>query len=71
LLPLWLLRAAVPGGSDEIVRHRYTLDGRLCAGSFAQNGKTYSDCTSDKSPDNKQENKEWCYVEKDQPVGEG
>ena len=44
-------------------RKRYTQDGRLCASAFVQDGKTYFDCTSTRSPDGEMKNKEWCYVD--------
>ena len=44
-------------------RKRYTQDGRMCASAFVQDGKTFFDCTSTRSPDGELKNKEWCYVD--------
>ena len=44
-------------------KRRYTKDGRICASAFVQDGKTYTDCTSAKSPDGQITGKEWCYVD--------
>lgn len=44
-------------------RKRYTQDGRLCAAAFVQDGKTFFDCTSTRSPDGELKNREWCYVD--------
>lgn len=41
---------------------RKTEDGRLCAKSFVQDGKTYTDCTKSNLPTGKPTDKEWCYV---------
>jgi hypothetical protein len=43
-------------------KRRYTEDGRLCAAAFSQNGQTFYDCTSSRSPDGQLKNREWCYV---------
>jgi len=43
----------IPGATDENIKHRYTEDDRMCASKFSFEGKLYTDCTSDKSPDNK------------------
>jgi len=43
-------------------KRRYTEDGRLCAAAFSQNGQTFYDCTSTRSPDGQLKNREWCYV---------
>jgi hypothetical protein len=45
----WILR----GATDEKMTHRYTEDDRICADKFKFENKVYSDCTVDKSPDNK------------------
>jgi hypothetical protein len=42
---------------------RWTKDGRLCAAAFVQDGKTFTDCTTTKSPDGKLSGKEWCYAD--------
>ncbi len=47
-------------------KRRYTEDGRLCASAFAQDGQTFFDCTSTKSPDGQNKNREWCYVDASQ-----
>jgi hypothetical protein len=44
-------------------RRRYTIDNRPCAAAFAQDGKTYFDCTLARSPDGNIPTKEWCYVD--------
>jgi len=44
-------------------RKRYTQDGRICAAAFVQDGKTFFDCTSTRSPDGELKNREWCYVD--------
>jgi hypothetical protein len=44
-------------------KKRYTEDGRPCASAFAQDGQTFFDCTSTRSPDGQNKNKEWCYVD--------
>ena len=41
-------------------KKRYTEDGRVCARAFMQEGKTYTDCTSSRSPDGQMKQKEWC-----------
>ena len=46
-----------------LAKRRYTKDGRICASAFVQDGKTYTDCTSSKSPDGRLSGKEWCYVD--------
>lgn len=43
-------------------KRRYTDDGRTCATGFVQNKQTYTDCTTTKTPDGEDSNKEWCYV---------
>lgn len=44
-------------------KKRYTQDGRLCASAFAQDGQSYFDCTTNRSPDGLLLNQEWCYVD--------
>jgi hypothetical protein len=44
-------------------KKRYTEDGRLCSNAFAQEGQTFFDCTSTRSPDGQNKHKEWCYVD--------
>jgi len=51
------------------MKHRYTHDGRRCASRFGFEGKIYTDCTTDKSPDNAATGDEWCYVDADQGLG--
>lgn len=55
----------IPGATDENSKHRYTHDGRRCAPRFGFEGKIYTDCTTDKSPDNSNTGSEWCYVDSD------
>jgi len=33
--------------------HRYTEDDRICSDKFVFEGKVYTDCSLDKTPDNK------------------
>jgi len=54
-------------GSQVMRKKRTTQDGRGCAQAFVQDGKTYYDCTSARSPDGQMKNKEWCYVDSAQP----
>jgi len=42
-------------------KRRYTEDGRVCSKAFSFNGKAYTDCTTDLSPDGNM-GKEWCFV---------
>ena len=42
-------------------KRRYTDDGRTCSTAFSFNGKAYTDCTTDLSPDGNT-GKEWCFV---------
>jgi len=44
-------------------KKRYTKGGKLCASVFVQDKITYFDCTAAKSPDGKNEKKEWCYID--------
>ncbi|CEM32701.1 unnamed protein product [Vitrella brassicaformis CCMP3155] len=44
-------------------QHRKTIDGRLCAAAFAQDGLTYTDCTDATNPDGAT-GREWCYYER-------
>ena len=39
------------------------MDGRLCSKQFAQDGRTYFDCTKSRTPDGEQTTREWCYVD--------
>lgn len=55
----------IPGATDENAKKRYTHDGRRCASRFGFEGKIYTDCTGDKSPDNAATGAEWCYVDSD------
>lgn len=44
-------------------KKRYTKDGRKCALAFKQDGVTYTDCTSAKTPDGQIPKEEWCYID--------
>lgn len=44
---------------------RKTLDGRNCAKTFVQDGKTYNDCTKANLPTGMPTDKEWCYVDEE------
>lgn len=50
-------------------QHRKTIDGRLCAAAFVQDGVTYTDCTDTKAPDGTT-GREWCFIEV-QELGKG
>jgi hypothetical protein len=39
------------------------MDNRLCSKQFAQDGKTYFDCTKARTPDGDLSTREWCYVD--------
>jgi len=39
------------------------MDGRLCSKQFAQDGKSYFDCTKARTPDGELSSREWCYVD--------
>merc|ERR1712061_847615 len=43
-------------------KHRRTLDGRLCAAAFVQNGSVYTGCADVANPDGVS-GRPWCYVE--------
>jgi hypothetical protein len=44
-------------------KRRVTEDGRKCASSFIVDGVMHKDCTRVHTPDGKNEEKEWCYVD--------
>jgi hypothetical protein len=39
------------------------MDNRLCSRQFAQDGKTYFDCTKARTPEGELSTREWCYVD--------
>lgn len=39
------------------------MDGRTCSKQFAQDGRTYFDCTKARTPDGELSSREWCYVD--------
>ncbi len=39
------------------------MDGRACSKQFAQDGRTYLDCTKARTPDGELSTREWCYVD--------
>lgn len=51
-------------------QRRKLQDGRDCAQAFVQEGVTYTDCTSTKSPDGRMTGQEWCYVDSAQEKGD-
>lgn len=44
-------------------RTRYTKEGKKCAASFVINDNTYTDCVMLRTPDNKDNKEEWCYLD--------
>jgi len=51
--------------------HRQLQDGRDCAPVFVQDGRTYTDCTTSKSPDGRMTGSEWCYADTSEKGGGG
>jgi len=45
------------------------MDGRLCSKQFAQDGKTFFDCTKARTPDGELSSREWCYVDSTYKTG--
>merc|ERR1719384_1894119 len=43
-------------------QHRRTVEGKLCAAAFVQDGSVYTGCTSTPDP-NGVSGRPWCYVE--------
>lgn len=49
-----------------IKKKRYTELGKVCAATFSVAGKTYDNCCMEKTPDNQDPTREWCYIKNDQ-----
>ena len=50
---------------------RKLQDGRDCSSAFVQDGRTYTDCTSSRSPDGRMTRQEWCYADNSQKAEGG
>merc|ERR1712129_590516 len=50
------------GGLGATREHRRTVDGRMCAASFVQDGTAYTGCTDSTDPVGVS-GRAWCYIE--------